>query len=333
MLCTERTGSSLLSLMLNLHQNVICPSEEPFALFFYEHYKNKSQWTEKELHNFVNEFWLIAEKNLDLFFTSKENLFIELAKHKNNLNYKLLCTIIYLQFLEPKSKEQVTIILDKQIKYFFYLKKLTQLYPESKYVILVRDPRVNAVRKKNRNLNAGQNSLYLAALWNNTYRNIEYLKAQGKEVLIVKYEDLVSDPESILKSISTFLGIPYSDAMLKTDGVYETFLNIQKDKVNASHISYLKDFQSSLFQKVNKEKVHLQENEMDVVVNDKIVKLTRPLLEQFNYETTQLSKANVTFNLNDYWQITKAYLYRPLLIQFYLKIPLPIKLMIKKIRR
>ncbi|MBK6986695.1 MAG: sulfotransferase [Bacteroidetes bacterium] len=85
---------------------------------------------------------------MDLFFTSKINLFNELKKHKNNLNYKLLCTIIYLQFFEPKAKDNITVILDKQIKYFFYLKKLLELYPESKFVILVRDPRVNAIRKK-----------------------------------------------------------------------------------------------------------------------------------------------------------------------------------------
>jgi hypothetical protein len=318
--------------MLNLNAMVICPSEEPFALFFYGRYKNKSQWTEPELHKFVDEFWLIAEKDLDLFFTSKQNLFAALAKHKNQLNYKLLCTLIYLQFFEPKPKNDVKIILDKQIKYFFYLKKLTKLYPESKFIVLVRDPRVNAIRKKNRNLNAGKSPLYLAALWKNTYKNIDYLKTKNKKVLIVKYEDLVTEPESILKNISDFIGINYNDSMLQTEGIYETFLNTQKDKVNASHLTYLKDFQSSLFQKVNKEKISLQENEMDAKLNDKIVKLTKPLLEEFNYETTQLSNYNVRFTLNDYWQIIKAYFYRPLLIQFYLEIPLSIKLVIKKMR-
>ena len=38
-LCTERTGSSLLSLMLNISPKVLSPSEEPFALFLYNKYK------------------------------------------------------------------------------------------------------------------------------------------------------------------------------------------------------------------------------------------------------------------------------------------------------
>lgn len=333
MLCTERTGSSLLSLMMNLHQNVICPSEEPFAVFFYKKYAQKVTWTEKEISNFIEEFWLIAEKNLDLFFTSKENLYSQLIPHKDNLNYKLLCTIIYLQFFEPKPKNEISIILDKQIKYFFYLKTLIKLYPESKFVILVRDPRVNAIRKKSRKLNAGESPLYLSALWNNTYKNIEYLTSQKKEVLIVKYEDLVSSPETILKNICQFLNITYNGKMLETEGVYESFLNIQKDKIDPKHINYLKDFQSSLFQKVNKEKISLNDNEIDNVLNDKIVKLTKPLLDKFGYDSVLKHKTDVRFTLNDYWQIIKAHLYRPWLIQFYLAIPISIKLIIKKLRK
>lgn len=333
MLCTERTGSSLLSLMMNLHQNVICPSEEPFAIFFYKKYRNKVKWSETEILKFIEEFWLIAEKNLDLFFTSKEKLYNQLIPHKDNLNYKLLCTIIYLQFFEPKSKNEISIILDKQIKYFFYLKTLVKLYPESKFVILVRDPRVNAIRKKSRKLNAGESPLYLSALWNNTYKNIEYLTSQKKEVLIVKYEDLVSSPETILKSICQFLNISYSEKMLETEGVYESFLNIQKDKIDPKHINYLKDFQSSLFQKVNKEKISLHDNEIDNALNDKIVKLTKPLLDKFGYDSVLKHKTDVHFTLSDCWQIIKAHLYRPWLIQFYLAIPISIKLIIKRLRK
>lgn len=319
--------------MMNLHSNVICPSEEPFAIFFYQKYANKTKWSNTEILNFIDEFWLIAEKNLDLFFTSKQNLYNQLITHKDDLNYQLLCTIIYLQFFEPKPKQEISVILDKQIKYFFYLKTLIKLYPESKFIILVRDPRVNAIRKKSRKLNAGQSPLYLSALWNNTYKNIDYLTSKKKEVLIVKYEDLVSSPETILQSICQFLNIQYNNKMLETEGVYASFLNIQKDKIDPKHINYLKDFQSSLFQKVNKEKIHLQENELDTVLNDKIVKLTKPLLIKFGYDIALQSKSAVYFNLSDYWQIIKSYLYRPLLIRFYLAIPLSIKLIIKKLRK
>jgi len=330
-LCTERTGSSLLSLILNLHPQILSPSEEPFALYFYKSYKHKVVWTDKELQDFINEFWLIAEKSLELFFTSKENLLNALSPYKNNLPYDKLVNIIYQQFVEPKPKDKLSLIVDKQIKYFFYLKELIKLFPNSKFIILVLDPRVNAQRKKLRNLNAGTSAIYLSALWRNTYKNIYYLKKHERQIKIVKYEDLVANPESTIKGLCEFMDVPYTHIMLETEGMYEKFLEIQKNKINKEHVDYLKDFHSGLFTKINTEKISLKENEIDETVNNKIIHLCSDLLKEFKYDIN--STGNGKLNVNDYLQILKAYLYRPLLIRMYLHIPLGIKLVIKKIRK
>jgi hypothetical protein len=330
-LCTERTGSSLLSLIMNLHPQVISPSEEPFALYFHKAYKNKTQWTEPEIHKFIDEFWLMAEKSLELFFTSKENLYNALVPHKNNLPYSLLVRLIYLQFIEPKPKEEVKLIVDKQIKYFFYLEQLVKLFPEAKFIVLVRDPRVNAQRKKLRNLNSGSSAIYLSAIWKNTYQNIYYLEKQARQVKVVKYEDLAFDPESTVKDICGFLGIAYLPQMIATQGMYKTFLEIQKDKIDVAHLDHLKDFHSGLFTEINTGKVSLKDDEMDERINGKIVRMTLPLLKKFGYETYSATAG--TLNLNDRFQILKAYLYRPWLIRLYLHIPLAVKLMIKRLRK
>lgn len=310
---------------------MLSPSEEPFALFFYEAYKNKTTWSDAELHRFIDEFWLIAEKSLELFFTSKEKLFKALQPHKAHLPYSLLVQLIYLQFIEPKPKEDVRLIVDKQIKYFFYLPQLLTVFPDSKFIVLTRDPRVNAQRKKLRNLNSGSDAIYLSALWRNTYGNVLYLKQQHKAVKIVRYEDLVSDPESTIRSVCDFLGISFMPAMLKTEGVYESFLSYQENKLEKQHVDHLKDFHSGLFMSINTDKVALRDNEIDETVNNKIITLTGPLLKELGYELNGSGEG--ILSLNDRFQIVKAYLYRPLLIRFYLHIPLSIKLMIKKIRK
>lgn len=319
--------------MLNLNEKIISPSEEPFALFFYKKYKNKTIWTENELLKFIDEFWLIAEKNLNLFFTSKENLFEILNPYKEHLNYETLCKLVYLQFIEPKPKQNVEFILDKQIKYFFYLKQLIKIFPDSKYVILTRDPRVNAIRKKNRKLNSGKNSLYLSALWNNTYKNISFLKKMNKQIHVVKYEDLVLNPKITLQKVCDFLTIAYSDDMLKTDGVFDAFLNMQKSKLSEKQISLISEFQSSLFKSINTDKVALKPEEIDNEEHDKIVELTKPLLKEFAYDYALKTNKTTTFSILDRLHILKAYLYRPLIIQFYLLIPLEIKLIIKKSKK
>jgi hypothetical protein len=67
-LCTERTGSSLLCLMLNLHPEIISPSEEPFALYLYPNYHKIVTWTDEDIAYYVEDFFLLAEKNMALYF-------------------------------------------------------------------------------------------------------------------------------------------------------------------------------------------------------------------------------------------------------------------------
>ena len=105
-LCTERTGSSLVSLSLNLNSKILSPSEEPFAIYFYKKYKLKKEWSSLEIKNYVDEFWWMAEKNLDLFYSSKEQLFNALDCYKTDLPYQLLIKITYLQFIEIKPKDE-----------------------------------------------------------------------------------------------------------------------------------------------------------------------------------------------------------------------------------
>lgn len=310
---------------------MLSPSEEPFALFFYEAYKNKTTWSDAELHRFIDEFWLIAEKSLELFFTSKEKLFNALQPHKAHLPYSLLVKLIYLQFIEPKPKEEVKLVVDKQIKYFFYLPQLLKVFPDSRFIVLTRDPRVNAQRKKLRNLNSGSNAIYLSALWKNTYNHVHYLKRHGKAVMVVRYEDLVSDPQATIRATCDFLGISFVPEMLKTEGVYESFLSYQENKLEKQHVDHLKDFHSGLFTSINTDKVALRDNEIDETVNNKIIALTGPLLKELGYELNGSGEGKLS--INDRFQILKAYLYRPLLIRFYLHIPLSIKLLIKKIRK
>lgn len=318
-------------MIINLHPQLLSPSEEPFALYFYKAYRHKQVWTETELRRFADEFWLIAEKSLALFFTSKERLLQTLLPHRDNLPYDVLLKLIYLNFVEPKPKDTVRLIVDKQIKYFFYLKRLLQVYPAAKFIVLTRDPRVNAQRKRLRQLNSGSSAIYLSALWRNTYRNVRYLRQRQKAVLIVKYEELVSQPEATVRNICAFLDVPFLPQMLKTDGVYESFLKHQQDKLEASHIEHLKDFHSGLFTSINTEKVALKADETDDTVNNKIIRITGPVLREMGYSLD--STKAVRLSLADRFQILKAYLYRPALICVYLHIPLSVKLLIKRIRK
>lgn len=330
-LCTERTGSTLLSLMLNANSNVLSPSEEPFAIFFSKKYRNKTSWTEKELNIYVTEFFLMAEKSLELYFTTPGKLLESLLPYREKLTYERLIKLTYLQFLEPKPKAEIKIIVDKQIKYFFYLPLLCELFPAAKFIVLVRDVRDNAVSKSNRGLNSSSNAMFLSALWHYTYSNIEFLKKNNRDFIVVKYENMVTESEPVIRRICEFLGIEFSRQMIETEGYYEMFLSARKQFVAPEFLNRLTDFHSGLFSKPNARKIGIYKTLLDPGTEAKVLKLNKELYNFFNYD--YLAAAEVRYDFNDRLQILLAYLYRPLLLSVYFRIPFSLKKLIKKVRR
>lgn len=329
-LCTERTGSTLLCTMLNHHPAVLSTSEEPFAVFFYKKYRHKTSWTEKEIQTYVDEFFLMAEKNTELYFTTRARLLNALLPYKEVLNYHRLLKLSYLQFMEPKPKEEVVMIIDKQIKYFFYLPVLCEIFPDAKFVILVRDVRDNVVAKNKRGLNSSPNALYLSALWKYTYSNIAYLQEHKKTIQIVRYEDMAFHADVVMRSICEFYGIAYDENMTRIEGSYELFLKAREPFVDPEFMAHLRNFHSGLFSSPNTKKIGVYKNELDAETEGKILRLNKSLFKQLGYEYSEGKETALT--IADRIQVFNAYLYRPLLLKLYLKIPFAVKLLIKKIR-
>jgi hypothetical protein len=327
-LCTERTGSSLLSLMLNLHPNILSPSEEPFAIYFWRKYRNKTSWNEQDLLDYVNSFYLIAEKNTDLYF-SKRSVFLEnLLEHKEILNFNRIVKLTYLHFIDIKDKSDITCIVDKQINYFFHLDLLQQIFPSAKYVILTRDVRDNVVSKSNRKLNWNQHPLFLSALWNDTYNNIEQLESNKR--LTITYESLISNSEVVLKDICDWLGIEYHPKMIETEGVFDSLLEQKKNDLSADFLNRLKHFHSGLSQKPNSDKIGQYKKALNPEIIAEIESICGINLKKLGYETKTDTVRRTLFKMMYFNLLAKCY--RRYLLTVYLNIPLWVKLKIKIFR-
>ncbi len=324
-LCTERTGSSLMSLMLNLHSKIICPSEEQFALYFAKKYSQKVNWTDNDIEKYVEEFFLLFEKNIDLYFSEKQTFLNNLKQHREILNYSRLIKLSYLHFIEMKDKSEIEVIVDKQIKYFFHLPALIELFPTAKFIVLTRDVRDNIISKKNRALNWNQDPFFLAYLWSQSYSNINQL--QNKSVLIVKFEDFIAHTESTLTKICHFLNQDFQTSMLQTEGVFNRLIESKKDRLDKQYIEKLKDFHSGLNSVPNTKKIGVYK-EMEANELRAIESICGDLLEKFDYELTE--KQAYSFSLKKIYFSFLAKCYRAYLLKFYLLLPLSIKLYLKK---
>jgi hypothetical protein len=328
-LCTERTGSSLFSLFLNLHDKVLTPAEDAFiVLYFFSKYKNKRVWSEEDIKIFIDELWLLSANNLTLYFSKKSDLLSSLLYFRNNLDYNRLIRICYLHFFPQKDVTQVSIIVEKQVKYPFHIPLIREIFPKSKFIVLTRDVRDNIVSKQNRQLHWHNHPLYLAIIWYRTYSKISYL--DDCDYLLVKYEDLVTNTESELRRVCEFIGVEYQSKMANTEGVYDQLIAFSKDGVDQNYIERLLDFHSGLFKRPDTSKIGQYKTLMDEKTLSSIEKVNSNLFKLFGYQNDahnpSVSKIQVFF-----FQLL-AYLYRDALLNIYLHVPLRIKIWIKKIR-
>lgn len=110
--------------------------------------------------------------------------------------------------------------LDKTPRYYTIIDDLHELFPEAKFIILFRNPLaiLNSV------LNTWVIDDY-SLLVNNfddlmiaPHKLVKFSNKHQKKCIKVQYEDLVVDPETIMKEICLFLGIQYSENMIEYGG-------------------------------------------------------------------------------------------------------------------
>lgn len=325
LLCTERTGSSLLSLMLNLNEEILCPSEEPFALYLFKAFGKLEVWTEKDILHFSDSVYELLEKNRELYFSPKGTFIKCLREHSEILNFERAVKLTYLHFLDLKDKTNVKVIVDKQIKYFFHLKEIQEIFPSSRFMVLVRDVRDNIVSKQNRQLNWNQNPAFLAHLWQDTYAQCTHLK---KPFLTLKYEDFVQNPRQTLMTICEFINVEFQPEMLNTEGVFENLLEQKKHLLDPEFLKHIRDFHKGLSQQPNANKIG-QYKQLPTKTLKLVETICQKELSIFGYQIQ--SSIAVKPKLSFYRVM--ALLYRRYLLHFYFAIPLFIKLLIKRTRK
>jgi hypothetical protein len=136
----------------------------------------------------------------------------------------------FLDFiLSAQSKVRPGLILgEKTPAHIYYYQEIDQYFQEPKFIITVRDPRATAlseyVKKNIPHLKlAAFDLLTFIVRWNSVYMTYErMLKELGPQrVMLVKYEDIVTDPEPLVRKMCAFAGIEFEPAMLDV-GVYNS---------------------------------------------------------------------------------------------------------------
>jgi hypothetical protein len=109
-------------------------------------------------------------------------------------------------------QNEKSFFLEKTPKHALCLKRIFKILPQAKIVYVIRDVKDNTASLKKRygNINVAIDR------WVTDNRPALYWQSDPR-VFLVKYEDLVISPTSIVSDICQFLEIPFSQEMLDSD--------------------------------------------------------------------------------------------------------------------
>lgn len=120
---------------------------------------------------------------------------------------------IYGRVLEKHGK---TIFLDKTPRYTMIIDELHELFPEAKYVLLIRNPLAILKSELHTYVCDDWNILsgFAPDLVDAPQRLVDARQLLGEAAFELRYEDLVSEPEDIVNALCKFLGIEFDPGML-----------------------------------------------------------------------------------------------------------------------
>ncbi|MEP7169701.1 MAG: sulfotransferase, partial [Bacteroidota bacterium] len=200
--------------------------------------------------------------------------------------YADLCGIVCMTFAQSKNKFAVQRWGDKNNYYIQKYGKLHSIFPDAKFILIIRDGRDVACSYKNVN-RLETASRYkpdlpdkiedIANKWLTNNQNIlnffDLLPQHQKHIL--KYENLIIETESELKSICKFLEIDFSNEMLNY------YLH---NRENQDEPAELIDWKKKTMEKPDAANSGKYKNELLPEEIKSFNSIAGTLLKQFNYE-------------------------------------------------
>lgn len=211
LLCSERSGSNLIRAIIDSHPDIYAPMPVHLGLNFW-----------KVIHRYGelsrDENWYALLRHLPLYLQhtlGKLNIEITEEELRAQLGQRNFCEIyryIFTKGMRAAGKRRI-FIKDNHCHEQLYF--LLHYFPEAKIVFQVRDPRDYAVSCKG--LRHYSNIFNALDVWRaDQSAALEALYTlTPARVFAMRYEDLITDTEPVLRALCDFLSLPFSARLLE----------------------------------------------------------------------------------------------------------------------
>lgn len=235
-----RSGTSLLQSMLGMHPKVCAPLESRFVIHLHHKYSKVRKWDDTLIVNFIDE--IFREFFIKNFWFINKDILIEKIKRisKEDISFLLLCKMVYIEYyVSNRENQTIKLIVDKNPPYIQFVDELLVLFPNAKFIHIIRDYRDNVMSRKK--LFFSKNVNLLAEEWLIENKNMDRLKRiQPERFHTIRYEDLVKNPEHELVKITNFIGISFDKSMLNHQKYAHKIKTLNPNEFDYFHKELLK---------------------------------------------------------------------------------------------
>jgi sulfotransferase family protein len=123
-------------------------------------------------------------------------------------SYSVICRLVYAAQAHFTNKQQAMFVGVKNPHYSLFIKKLALMFPDSRFIHLVRDPRANVASYRRVTFDYSRIGT-LASRW--SIYNEEILRTTrelGSRYLLIRFEDFIKEIEVVTQSVFQFLDTP-----------------------------------------------------------------------------------------------------------------------------
>ncbi|MCF8069441.1 MAG: sulfotransferase [Desulfobacterales bacterium] len=207
----QRSGTTLLRLILNSHSHISIPEEGTFWMPILRDCKHNiaSEIPKTKLKNY---FEYIKKNNQFKLWKIEITELEEELMNRKEVTPHVLMTAIYSKYNETQNK---IIWGDKTPSFFRMIPIIAEIFPDAKFIHVVRDGRdIHLSLKK---LGLYQSNVCVDALeWVHKVKKaqMDLNTLESDRFLEIRYEDLVSNFDKTIHTICTFLTLSYENPMV-----------------------------------------------------------------------------------------------------------------------
>ena len=202
----NRSGTTLLRMMLDSHPALAVPPETHFIPALHEHTKKLERPKPSDVADF-----LVAHRRWGDFGISEQEFRKRLESVPSPLP-RFVLRAFYGLYAETQGKERYG---DKTPGYVKQMRVIQRCLPEARFIHLIRDGRDVALSRDAR-IQAEELSVErLAKIWKRRIRRARRKQGSLAHYMELRYEDLVTTPESELRRVCEFCELDYDPAMLR----------------------------------------------------------------------------------------------------------------------